>query len=142
VSASERGWGACGARRFPLCYTRAMRRYRHNNIERARELRRQPTDAERDLWAELRGKRLAGMRWRRQQPFGPYILDFYCASKKVAIELDGDSHIGKSAYDKDRDEYLEERGVFVLHLYNSDLRNDPLGVFEAIYLACERRADG
>jgi len=56
---------------------------------RARHLRREPTDVERKLWYRLRREQLSGLSFRRQHPIGPYVLDFYCPSIGLAIELDG-----------------------------------------------------
>ena len=61
-------------------------------LSRARELRRNQTDAESLLWFMLCNRRMAGVKFKRQRPIGPYIVDFYCAEKKLAIELDGGGH--------------------------------------------------
>jgi very-short-patch-repair endonuclease len=58
----------------------------------AKELRANATEMERKLWTVLRRKQLSGVRFRRQQPIGPYIADFFCSSAKLVIELDGDQH--------------------------------------------------
>jgi very-short-patch-repair endonuclease len=58
----------------------------------ARRMRREPTVAEQTLWRVVRNRRLAGFKFRRQVPFGPYILDCYCASARLAVEADGDTH--------------------------------------------------
>ena len=58
----------------------------------ARQLRTDSTDAEIRLWSRLRGKQIEGLRFRRQQPMGPYIVDFYCAEVKLIIEVDGGQH--------------------------------------------------
>src|SRR5438876_8061874 len=81
--------------------------------ERARRLRNQATDAERALWRLLRGRHLHGAKFRRQQPYGPYVLDFYCHEHRLAIEADGGQHLdsGQAARDSARTRYLEEHGV-------------------------------
>ena len=58
----------------------------------AREMRREPTPAEETIWRLVRNRRLAGFKFRRQHPLGPYILDSYCPRARVLVELDGDSH--------------------------------------------------
>ena len=58
----------------------------------ARKLRLTPTDAEIRLWSRLRGKQLAGLRFRRQHPLGPYVVDFFCAEAKLIVEVDGGQH--------------------------------------------------
>ncbi|MFL5239582.1 MAG: endonuclease domain-containing protein, partial [Rhizomicrobium sp.] len=67
---------------------------RRTELEReaARQLRLNATDAERKLWYCLRDKRVLGLRFRRQQPIGPYIADFYCSAAKLVVELDGSQH--------------------------------------------------
>ncbi|MEK7751746.1 MAG: endonuclease domain-containing protein, partial [Acidobacteriota bacterium] len=62
-------------------------------MERRRRLRREATDAESLLWRLLRGRQLAGEKFRRQHQVGPYILDYYCPSQKIAIEADGGQHL-------------------------------------------------
>ena len=58
----------------------------------ARKLRLTPRDAEIRLWSRLRGKQLAGFRFRRQHPLGPYVVDFFCAEAKLIVEVDGGQH--------------------------------------------------
>ncbi|HEY3814697.1 MAG TPA: DUF559 domain-containing protein [Caulobacteraceae bacterium] len=81
-------------------------------LEKARELRREMSPPEVVLWNALRGGRL-GYKIRRQHPLGPYIVDFFCAAAKLAIEIDGPSHEDKAqvAHDARRDRYLLARGV-------------------------------
>ena len=67
-----------------------------------RQLRQNMTPAERTLWQHLRGKRLGGYKFRRQQPFGGYILDFVCVDAKLVIEIDGGQHAEQTAYDETR----------------------------------------
>lgn len=85
----------------------------------ARSMRRDPTPAEARLWARLRHNQL-GVRFRRQEPIGPFIADFACTTARIVIELDGDSHedLGR---DLRRDRWLHERGWFVLHFDNGDV---------------------
>src|SRR4051812_27311128 len=85
-------------------------------LERRRVLRRDCTAAEAALWVALRAKRFAGFKFRRQHPCGPYILDFYCARERLAIELDGGQHLEPPArsYDERRTAFLHRRSIKVL----------------------------
>jgi len=67
------------------------RRSQHKT-EFAKDLRQRATDTERMLWAQLRGRNLDGARFRRQQPIGPYVADFFCSAAKLIFELDGGQH--------------------------------------------------
>lgn len=84
----------------------------------AKELRKELSLPEVLLWQQLRGRRLEGLRFRRQHPMGPFILDFYCPEAKLAIEVDGASHHVGSRPEKDayRDRWLADSGVHTLRL--------------------------
>lgn len=69
---------------------------------KARELRNNPTEAERTLWKHLRLRQLGGYKFRRQQPLGPYIVDLICLEKRLIIEVDGGQHSEQKAYDAER----------------------------------------
>jgi very-short-patch-repair endonuclease len=78
-------------------------------VDRARLLRKKATEPERILWRHLRNRNFAGHKFRRQHPFDDYVLDFYCPSAKLAIELDGGGHTvvqGKFAIGRDRNSWL------------------------------------
>jgi very-short-patch-repair endonuclease len=83
-------------------------------------LRRKSTSAEGVLWNQLRSRNLDGRKFRRQQSIGKYIVDFYCPSEKLIIELDGDPHGDPARIHKDivRDNYLKELGLTVLRFEN------------------------
>ncbi len=105
--------------------------------ERRRELRRRQTEAERVLWGALRNNQLYGLKFFRQYSFGPYILDFYCPEKSLAIELDGGQHDlpEKREYDAVRTAYLEAHGVEVVRFcrfWNSDVMQDVQAVLHVI----------
>ena len=88
--------------------------------ERARQLRREATDAERKAWELLRGRRTLGLRFRRQQVIGPFIVDFYCAQLRLALELDGPVH-EEARYvtrDLERDSQIASLGVRVIRIRN------------------------
>ncbi len=106
----------------------------------ARQLRRNMTDDERRLWSVLRRKNLSGFRFRRQQPIGRYIADFFCPAAKLIVELDGGQHAEEinMRRDEERARWLEARGYRVLRIWNLDLKRSPNDVYEAIYLALTR----
>ncbi|HXJ22753.1 MAG TPA: endonuclease domain-containing protein [Polyangia bacterium] len=85
-------------------------------LARRRALRRNSTDAEAALWAHLRAQRFAGFKFRRQHPCGPYILDFYCPGRRIAIELDGGQHFEPKAqaFDEHGTTLLRRHGIQVL----------------------------
>ena len=91
----------------------------------ARGMRRFPTRAEGLIWRCLRSRKFNGYKFRRQEPVGPFIADFYCAELKLVIEMDGEHHHDSpdmSDYDSARTEELKRRGVMVVRIANRDLR--------------------
>ena len=110
-------------------------------IAQARNLRKNMTDAERTLWYFLRSRRLAGLKFRRQVPIGPYIVDFACLEKKVIVELDGGAHNfpDHRRYDSQRDAYLEGQGFRVLRFWNHEVLSDIEAVLTVILQACQGR---
>ena len=104
--------------------------YRTRLMPRARRLRRDATFAERKIWHEF--LRSLPEKFTRQKPLGCYIVDFYCASKRLAIEIDGDSHFDSETerYDERRTLALGQLGVRVVRFTNDDLLNR----FEAVCL--------
>lgn len=91
---------------------------------RARQLRKNPTEAERTLWRHLRLRQLDGYKFRRQQPVGPYIVDFVCFEKRVILELDGGQHSTQTVYDTERSAWLEAQGFHVLRFWNHEIFQD------------------
>ncbi len=89
--------------------------------ERARGLRKNPTEAERLIWQHLWRRQLGGFRFRRQHAIGPYIVDFYCFEERVAIEVDGGQHSRQAAYDAGRASFLESEGVRVVRFWNNQV---------------------
>jgi very-short-patch-repair endonuclease len=104
--------------------------------ERAKELRRNMTPAEKILWQKLRHNRLNGLQFRRQQIINPYIVDFYCHSKALVIEVDGDVHDLQQDYDVERDNQLIARGFRVLRVSNEDVEQNLLEVIQKIREVC------
>ncbi|WP_412060939.1 endonuclease domain-containing protein [Rubrivirga sp. IMCC45206] len=90
-----------------------------------RALRRSSTAAERRLWSVLRGRRLDGLKFRRQHPVGPYVLDFYCRGAGLAVELDGSIHDGpgRAVYDDARTVSLNAKGIRVVRFSNEQVRD-------------------
>jgi very-short-patch-repair endonuclease len=88
---------------------------------------------EQRLWHALRGAQL-GASFRRQHPVGPYVLDFYCASAGLAVELDGDEHARRTHRDALRTRFLNHRGICVIRFYNRDVWSNFDGVKEIIAL--------
>ena len=110
----------------------------HLLTERARDLRKHMTPAEVILWGRLRGRRFAGFKFRRQQPVcqAVAIADFYCASARLVVELDGETHAGREAHDAARQGRLEAAGLSVLRFLNSDVYDDLEVVEDATWSAC------
>jgi very-short-patch-repair endonuclease len=106
--------------------------------QRARDLRREMTPAERLLWARLRANRLQGFHFRRQQIIEPYIVDFYCHQAGLIIEVDGDVHAGQQAYDRQREQQLQARGLRVLRFTNRQVVNQLDEVLHTILTACSQ----
>jgi very-short-patch-repair endonuclease len=104
-------------------------------IDRARQLRKNPTDAERKLWKHLRLKQLDGHRFRRQVPIGPYYVDFLCLERRLIIEVDGGQHAERKAEDAQRTAWLEGQGFRVIRCWNNEVLQNIEGVAEAILAA-------
>jgi very-short-patch-repair endonuclease len=107
------------------------------SIRIARSLRRRATDAERRLWAVLRDRALVGARFRRQQPIGPYVVDFCCLERKLVVEVDGSQHLDRTAADARRTGDLELAGFRVLRFWNNQVLLETDAVLEAIRQAIE-----
>ena len=101
---------------------------------RSRQLRANSTNAELRLWCRLRSRSLGGFKFIRQEPVGPYILDFVCREQKVIVELDGGQHATDSR-DVSRDKWLAEHGYQVLRFWNNDVLGNMAGVLDVISAA-------
>jgi very-short-patch-repair endonuclease len=104
--------------------------------ERARELRKNMTPAEKILWEKLRHNQLNGLQFRRQQIINPFIVDFYCHSKALAVEVDGDIHDLQQEYDAERSSYLITCGFRILRFTNDEVKNNLVRVLQKISEAC------
>ena len=94
--------------------------------KRRRELRRKQTDAERAFWAKVRNKQFFGIKFFRQYSIGPNIVDFYCPTVKLAVELDGGQHSqsDKMEYDATRSEYPRTHGIDVMRFWDNEVLLD------------------
>lgn len=101
-------------------------------VELARELRKRQTKAERVIWWLLRNKMFLGYKFRRQYVFRGFIIDFYCPTARLGIELEGGIHSKQREYDALRQEAIEEYGVKLLRFKNFELFNDPISVLDRI----------
>jgi very-short-patch-repair endonuclease len=103
--------------------------------QKARELRNNATPSERKLWEALKDKALDGRKFRRQHPIGPFIADFYCASERLAIEVDGSVHAEQQEYDAYRQEVIEGFGIRVVRVSNEQVENQLDEVLNKIRMA-------
>ena len=112
-----------------------------NPNTRARQLRRDQTDAEKQLWRKIKAGRFAGFKFRRQHPVGRYFLDCYCPLARLAVELDGFQHGLPEGMERDveREKFLAEQGIEVLRFWNHQWNNNREGVLLEIWHALHRR---
>ena len=108
-------------------------RRRAQTVATARELRQTSTSSEDALWEALRGRRLAGYRFRRQQPMGPFIVDFYCSSARAIVEVDGPVHDNQHEYDSGRQAELEAAGYRVLRVSDEQVIRNLPSVLKTIF---------
>lgn len=128
------GWGRKGA---------TMPRKKRSNpktMRNAGKLRKDPTPAERKLWAALRNDQL-GVNFRRQHAIGKYIPDFVCIEKKLIIELDGGQHLEQQEYDEERTKYLNSLGYKVIRFWNNDVIKNLDSVTLAILHEIEEKSN-
>lgn len=103
-----------------------------------RRLRNSMTDAEQRLWNSLRGRQMCGLKFRRQHPFGDYILDFVCLEARLVIEVDGGQHDERAADDAIRTAALAHAGFKVLRFWNNEVLCDTEAVKETIWRALQQ----
>jgi very-short-patch-repair endonuclease len=106
--------------------------------ERGHALRRLLTPAERRLWSRLRNNQLEGMHIRRQHAIEQFIADFYCAPARLVIEIDGDVHADRVAYDARRTDWFIANGYRVIRFTNEDVLKRLESVLEEISAACRQ----
>ncbi len=117
-----------------------MLNYNQNLRTPARHLRNAQTDAERMLWSKLRRKQIHESQFYRQKPIAGFIVDFYCPSAKLIIELDGGHHFheDQQAYDIERTQILESHGLQVLRFTNQQITQD---IENSVQIICETIAE-
>ncbi len=118
-----------------------MQNYRNlpsGSVHRARQLRRNRTEAEDRLWYALRAQ-LPGYKWRFQVPFHPYTVDFACLSARLIVEVDGGQHDEQRAKDDRRTARLQAQGYQVLRFWNHEVLANTQGVIQAISLSLPER---
>ena len=113
----------------------ANKKIRSNKLQRA--LRNNMSDAEQALWNVLRGRQVSDLKFRRQHPFGDYILDFVCLENKLVIEVDGGQHGQQARYDENRTQELQAAGFCVLRFWNNEVLKEIESVKEKIGLVVQ-----
>jgi very-short-patch-repair endonuclease len=111
-----------------------MRGADKRKTKRARTLRREETEAERKLWRRLSNRQLAGWKFVRQEPIGPYFADLACREARLVVELDGSQH-AESERDQVRDAFLGARGYRVLRFWNHEVMQNLDSVLDTIFAA-------
>ena len=106
--------------------------------KKAKDLRKNATDAERFLWKHLRLRQVEGLKFRRQEPIGKYIVDFVCFEKAVVVEVDSGQH--SEEVDSDRDGWLRSQGFNVLRFWNHEVLTKIEGVLEMILRNCSQES--
>ena len=101
-------------------------------VERAKELRKNSTLSEVLFWNKVKNKKFLGLDFDRQRIIGNFIVDFFCSSKKIIIEIDGKSHIGKETYDRLREEYLISLGLKIIRINDLDVKANINDVLEKL----------
>ena len=102
---------------------------------RARAMRRDPTEAERKIWYALRDRRMQALKFRRQAPIGPYIVDFLCIAHRLVVEADGSQH-AENERDVIRDAWLAGKGYKILRFSNHDILTARESVLATIAATC------
>ncbi len=102
------------------------------DANRARDLRRDGSRAERKVWELLRDRRIGGAKYRRQYPIGPYFADFACISLKLVIEVDGDHHAFQVEADARRTAAIEREGWRVVRFWANEVVQNPEGIWAEI----------
>ena len=110
------------------------------NTKRARALRKNLTDAEQRLWRMLKGHQVAGVKFRRQQPIGSFIVDFVCFERRLVIEVDGGQHAEHVPYDEKRTSWLESQGYCVLRFWDNEVLANTDAVAQTIFGVVEQRS--
>jgi very-short-patch-repair endonuclease len=107
----------------------------------ARALRNDASAAERAMWAVLRGRQLAGYKFTRQLPIGPYFADFVCRARGLVLEIDGSQHQDRASYDRERDEYMINAGYAVFRVPSDTVLSNREGVCESLLAVLDGRME-
>ena len=107
--------------------------------QKAKQLRSNSTDAERNLWAHIRNRQLEGWKFRRQLPIDRFIVDFACAELRIIVEIDGGQHAEQVIYDLNRTKILQSKGYQVVRYWNNEVLGNIEGVIEALTLTLSQR---
>ena len=107
----------------------------------ARQLRTHQTECERLIWQKLRARQVLDLKFRRQHPCPPYVLDFYCVELQLAVELDGSQHFTpeQRGYDQRRSQYLSSLGIEVLRFDNRQVLVETEGVLQEIWRKAQQK---
>jgi very-short-patch-repair endonuclease len=111
-----------------------MREFERKSRPLARSLRRRMTNAETILWSRLKDGQFGGLRYQRQHPIGPYVADFACSERRLAIELDGDQHRfdANLLHDETRDAFFQSEGWRTVRIANTEVYKNLSGVLEGL----------
>ena len=107
-------------------------------LENAKELRREMTPAEQILWKEVKGNKLKGLHFRRQQIVHGYFADFYCHQHELILEVDGGIHELQKEYDAEREAYLRRLGFRIIRFTNEEVNKELKSVLQKIVDACKK----
>jgi very-short-patch-repair endonuclease len=120
-----------------------MRRAQPSRTNRSRTLRSNETSAEAKLWAELRNRRLGGLKFVRQAPIGDYFVDFLCRERKVVVEIDGGTHSSATEHAADgrRSDHLMSQGFRIFRTTNDDVYEHLDDTLEAMLAFAITNAD-
>ena len=110
-------------------------------FEKAKELRNKMTPTEQILWEELKGKKVCGVRFRRQHPIDIFIVDFYCHEALLVIEVDGKIHLQQKDYDDGRTAEIEKFDIEVIRFTNQEVESDLKGVIQSITKKIQNRLE-
>ena len=112
-----------------------------NLTKAAKKLRRNSSNVERLLWRHLKAKQVHGLKFRRQEQIGSYIVDFVCYENGIVIEADGGQHALEIEKDEERSQWLRSQGFMVLRFWNNEVLTNIEGVMEAISMQCEQTGE-
>ncbi|MDA8165987.1 MAG: DUF559 domain-containing protein [Desulfobacteraceae bacterium] len=105
---------------------------------RAKELRRNQTEAAKAFWYRVRNRSLGGWKFRRQVPIGAYIADFVCMAARLIVEIDGGQHAERKLHDQEHECFLRDEGYTVVRFWNNDVLGNMDGVLSTLSMALSR----